>query len=321
MGTTLRTKRLQNVLKIRVMETKREVCGRASTRGLLLLVILFSAPVTVLLQSTEVAPDVADRLRRELNGSTEEKRSALFEIRNLRSPGASLLAVTALSDSNEIVRATAASSVVFISKAEAARSLIPLLSDKAEFVRRETSYALGEVADKSATSHLVRIMRSDKILEVRTAAAVALGKIGDATAIESLVSILRSRPKDDVEFLRRSAARSIGQIAQIAFTGDDTVVTPQNFLPEKFKKFGTGDPTSTPFASAVETLIGVLRNNAESDDTRREAAFALGAIGDRKASSVLQTYVSSSDTYLAEISREALLKIERRNKVPASNDQ
>jgi HEAT repeat protein len=60
-------------------------------------------------------------------------------------------------------------------------------------------------------------------------------------------------------------------------------------------------------------LINVLRNTSESDDTRREAAYSLGAIGDAKAVTTLQTFASASDPYLAEICREALLKIGRRS--------
>src|SRR5690348_13053142 len=46
------------------------------------------------------------------SGSVEEKREALFQIRNLRSEAASQIAIPALRDSNDIVRATAASSVI-----------------------------------------------------------------------------------------------------------------------------------------------------------------------------------------------------------------
>ena len=136
------------------------------------------------------------------------------------------------------------------------------------------------------------------------------------TGLDALISILRSRPREDEEFLRRSAARSIGQVAQLYATGEPTVVTPQNFLPEKFKDVGPRDSGTQPreFRTAVDVLIKVLRNDAEADDTRREAAFALGAIGDLKAAPVLQTFVSSPDPYLAEIAREALLKIGRRSK-------
>jgi HEAT repeat protein len=187
------------------------------------------------------------------------------------------------------------------------------LDDKAEFVRREAAYALGEIGHSLATAPLVKLIRSNAMLEVRTAAAVGVGKIGDTSAIEGLIGVLRSTPREDEEFLRRSAARSVGQIAQIKKTGERSVLTPQNFLPDKFKDLGpeSSGVRIAEFAAAVDVLIAVLRNNSESDDTRREAAFALGAIGDAHAIPALQTNSSASDPYLAEICREALLKIER----------
>ena len=73
----------------------------------------------------------------------ELRRDALFQIINLKTEEASRLALPALSDPNEIVRATAASAIIHIPKPEALRALIPLLSDKSEFVRRESAHALG----------------------------------------------------------------------------------------------------------------------------------------------------------------------------------
>jgi HEAT repeat protein len=317
MGKALRAKRLSSVLKMTFTQMGREVSGRVRIRVPLLLVSLFAAAIGSLAQvPPEVTADAAGQLNRQITtGSTEEKRSALMEIRNLRSPVASSIAVPALRDKNELVRATAASSVVFLPPPDAARELIPLLTDRADFVRREAAHALGEVGDASGTMPLVRLMQGDRIFEVRTASAIAVGKIGDPAAIDSLLGILRSRPREEDEFLRRSAARSIGQIAQKGVTGDSSVLTPQNFLPDKFKDLGPAHVSGNirpAFSTAVDVLIGVLRNTSESDDTRREAAFSLGAIGDNKAVTVLQAFTSATDPYLAEIAREALLKIQRR---------
>lgn len=259
-------------------------------------------------------PETEARLSRQLSGDTEQKRSALFEIRNIQTEQASRLAIPSLTDANEMVRATAASSVVFLRESEAAFLLRPLLSDKAEFVRREAAYALGETGTHIATTALVKLMLEDKVLEVRTAAAAALGKTGDVEAVESLTAILKKKPREDDEFLRRSAARSIGRIAQIMRTGKSGVLTPQNFLPDKYKDTDANTNKSLSpgaFATAVTILTQVLQNINESDDTRRESAFALGAIGDRTATTVLETHRNSSDPYLAEICKEALLKIER----------
>ncbi|MEO7673747.1 MAG: HEAT repeat domain-containing protein, partial [Pyrinomonadaceae bacterium] len=161
-------------------------------------------------------PETEARLILQLSGDTEQKRSALSEIRNYQTEQASRLAVTRLKDSNEIVRATAASSVIFLPKAEAVNAIAPLLDDKAEFVRREAAYALGNVSSPGVAAPLLRLLQREKIIEVRSAAVIALGQSGDVSVIGVLVRILKTKPKDETEFLRRSAARSIGQIAQIA---------------------------------------------------------------------------------------------------------
>jgi HEAT repeat protein len=265
---------------------------------------------------TSPAQDLENLSRAIADGSTEQKRDALFQIRNLRSEIASRAAVPALKDSDPMVRATAAASVVFLPKQEAVAVLTPLLEDRDAFVRKEGAYALGRVESPDAAASLIRILQRDKDLEVRAAAAVGLGQTGNPAAVEPLLSILQRRPSEETEFLRRSAARSIGQIAQIARTSDPYVVTPENFLPDKYKKTdGLRDTAAQPvIGGAVQVLSAVLQNRQESDDTRREAAFALGAIGNPSAVNILRSLQTSPDPYLAEISKEALLKIEAGNK-------
>lgn len=270
-------------------------------------------------------PKAAFLERKIAVGTTEEKRDALFQIRNLQTERASRIAIPALNDSDEIVRATAASSVIFLPRPEAVQVLLPLLNDKAEFVRREAAYALGEVGHSSAAATLTKTLQDDKVREVRTAAAAALGKLGDASAVDDLLSILKNKPKEDDEFLRRASARSIGQIAQTIRTGRSRIISPQNFLPEKYKQID--EPRSEElairfpvFRSAVGVLSKVLQDTREEDDTRREAAFALGAIGSTTAVNVLQAHRNSPDPYLAEIASEALLKIESRSRSLSSTN-
>lgn len=255
--------------------------------------------------------NLAEQIKR---GDTEQKRDALLQIRNLKSEDASRVAIPALEDSSEIVRATAAFSVIFLPKDEAARNLVPLLADKKSLVRREAAYALGKVGDASAIDSLLRVLQKDKIAEVRNAAIVALGAIGDASAISELVKILQRKPQSKEEFARRSAARSIGQIAQIIQTGDRKVITPENFSIDENKSIEKPNypkliETFPAFRAAVGALIETLRNSKESSDVKREAAFALGAIGDDAAVPILQANSNNEDYYLAEICREALKKI------------
>ncbi len=247
------------------------------------------------------------------SGSTEQKRDALFQIRNLQTEQASRIAIPALKDADEIVRATATSAVVFLQSSEATQVLIPLLNDQKPFVRKEAAYSLGVVRDKSATPPLLRLLEREKDLEVKSAVVIALGEIGDISAVETLNKLLSERPKEETEFVRRSAARSIGQIAQIVKIGNAYIVTPQNFLPDKFKQsYGRDITKEFPvFGAAAIKLSDVIQNKNESDDTRREAAFALGVIGSRSSINILQTHQTSHDPYLAEISCEALIKIEK----------
>ncbi len=282
--------------------------------------ILFSAAVVFLFSSTALAqglttPFEPERLTQILAaGNSEQKRDALFEIRNRRSADASALAVPALKDTDAIVRATAASSVVFLPESEAAAALLPLLDDRQPFVRKEAAFALGTVGSWTASDRLAQLLRRDKDREVRTAAAFALGMIGDIDSLGPLSDVLKKKPNDEDEMLRRAAARSLGQIAELIRTGRTLVTTPQSFLPEKYKE--TGDPLAlkanrinTDGRSAVELLIKVLTDSREVDDTRREAAFALGAFGRTEAVPALERSIAAADPYLAETAREALLKI------------
>jgi len=279
--------------------------------------LLLLLQTITLAQTNTDWPQTASRLTHLLSGDSEQKRTALAEIRNLSTEDASQLAVPALRDKDEMVRATAAASVVFLPQDQAAAVLLPLLKDKKPFVRREAAYALGIVQDKSATRRLIDILNTDRDREVRSAAAAALGTIGDSTAIDPLVGILRKKPVEDDEFLRRSSARAIGQIFDLILTGKTSPNTPQNFLPPKYKDVGETSgsvqlPASINITAVIASLSQVLQNTNEADDTRREAAFALGAIRQPSSAGLLRSYLNSPDPYLAEISKEALLKIENK---------
>jgi len=274
--------------------------------GLLVVPMVVSAQVTV------------EHLRAKIAaGSTEEKRNALFEIRNLRTEAAARLAVPLLSDQVEIVRATAASSIIFLQKDEALKLLVPLLDDASPFVRREAASAIGELQIAAAAPALIEALRKEKEIENRSAAAMALGKAGDPSAIGPLTSILKNRPSESQEFLRAAASRSIGEIAQTIRFGKRQEMIPQNFLPDKYKEKREEISEKTDIASLREIAVPILRkvieNRRESADTRRNAAFALGSIGGSAALDLLRTYVNSEDPYLAEICKEALLGAHANN--------
>ena len=333
MGTGAAAKRAAHRLKMRITNYELRVTNvKSAFRFFVILCVLliftseFSAQDNVLTEGQIDWTAQSDFLSRQISGgTTERKRDALLVIRNLETADASRIAVPALRDDSEIVRATATASVVFLPSDEAARNLAPLLKDKKPLVRREAAYALGKVRNPLAVNLLLQIIQKDKVLEVRNAAIVALGEIGDASAVIELVKLLQRKPQAKEEFARRSAARSIGQIAQIIQTGRIAVVTPENFLPEQFK---SAERPQYPrlieqfpsFRLSLNVLIQILQNPREFQDVKREAAFALGAIADESAVPVLQSNLETSDYYLAEICRESLRKIAFAKR-PAATDQ
>ncbi len=247
-------------------------------------------------------------------GEIEVKRNALAELRNFESESASRVALSALRDPSEIVRATATHTVVYLPEEEAVRALLPLLNDKSDYIRRETAHALGIVGNSGAVAALIELLRSDKNREVRAASAAALGRIGDVSAIGPLVFAIQRNRKSKDSFIRRAAARAIGQTAQTIQSRSPSLTTPESFLPDKYKiilrpKYGNLFDAYPDFKSANEVLIGVLANRKESRDVRREAAFALGEIGDSSSIKPLESNLRSQDYYLTEICEEALRKI------------
>jgi hypothetical protein len=251
-----------------------------------------------------------DSIRRNAaSRNTELERRAIVDIRNLRNAEASQIALPLLRDKDSIVRASAAGAVVYLPPDEAAAALIPLLGDKEEFVRQEAAYALGDAGSLSGVGALVRAVQKDTA-PVRNASLVALGKIGDTSAVKALTDVLRKKPNEDNEFMFRAAARSIGQIAEFQRTGRVSNTTPKNYLPTKYKETDpAAPPVSNVFQDAVPVLMSVLQNSKQADDSRREAAFALGAIGDQSAVTVLRSHLNSPDNHLAEICKEALIKL------------
>ena len=221
----------------------------------------------------------------------EERRDAVSQLGAMKHSDASRVAVAALKDLSARVRATAASSILALPAEESATNLIPLLSDKDEFVRREAAYALGSTRSKSGVAALLERLLLDKEDGVRGAAAVALGDIADPSAVASLAAVMRSEvvptgskknsksKKEQNPFVLRAVARALGQ---------------------------------TGSRDAVPALIATLENEKTEDDVRREAAASLGLIGDSSALPSLRNALTARDPYLSKVAQEAIRAIEKQ---------
>jgi HEAT repeat protein len=269
--------------------------------GSFLGVLLFGGASTVFatpgFRQERPAPSALTPLQMEIekqrmrlsSTEVEERRDALMRLGSMHHPEASRVALAGLGDSVAIVKITAAGAILSLPADESARSLIPLLSDKDEFVRREAAYALGKTRSRTAVSPLVELLLNDKLDSVRGAAAVALGEIGDETAVSPLASVLNPQPglvtakrkqkkkKPENPFVLRATARSLGQIGSLA---------------------------------GLPALISALQNEQAEADVRRESAIALGAVADSSALPALREALLSLDPYLSQAAHEAIRKIQ-----------
>lgn len=260
--------------------------------------------------SAQLPADLDSLGERVRYGDDDVKRDALQAIARIKSEEASRLAIPALTDPSELVRATAVGAIVSLPPREVYELLLPLLSAREDFVRRETAYALGDIEYEKVADTLVATYNKNSDREYKAAVLEAVGKTGNTSHFQFLNGVLSKKPQDKDAFIRRSAARAIGRIAERANGLAPLKTTPENFLASKYKS------TATPiFAnvgsmeSLLKTLSKILENRKESPDTVREAAFALGAIGDPSAASILDRCSESTEIYLSEICREARMRI------------
>jgi len=220
-----------------------------------------------------IETEIENQRQRLSSSDAQERRDALMKLGSMRRAAASRVALTGLSDASPMVRAVAAKAILSLGPEESVPALIPLTADKDEFVRRESAYALGLTRSPKAIETLTSLLLTDKEDGVRSAAAVALGDIGDESAVVTLSNILtqsatsgKSKKEKNI-FVLRAAAKALGQ---------------------------------TKSKAAVTALVAALSNEKLVEDVRREAATALGSIGDPAALPALRTAASSADPYLSQ---------------------
>lgn len=224
--------------------------------------------------SSSIDSEVAHWSTRLKSSSEEERRDAAMQLARLKGETAFAALASAVDDSSPQVRAAVVAALAERGDEAAVPILAPRLAkDKDKFVRKTTAYALGRFHGGERTAALATALR-DKELEIRAAAAVSLGDHPDAGAVASLANAL----SDKNDFVRGRAARALGVNGRSA-------------------------------AGSVTALITLLTKDVDSE-VRRQAANALGQIGDRSALPALHRAKRDRDPYLAETAVDAIRLIE-----------
>lgn len=218
--------------------------------------------------------ELPPHLSSELSAPEEERRlDAVITLGAYRSAAVVSALASALRDRSPRVRAAAATGLAAAAGPDSVPALAEALDrEKKASVRKSLAHALGSVADRRSTPALLSALK-DKEAEVRGAAAVGLGRYADPSAVPFLVEALTDRDA----FVRARAAAALGTIAN----------------------------DSRP---AVPALIKLLSSD-ENAEARRQAAHALGAIGDPAALSALEQTSQSEDPYLSQAAAEAIRRI------------
>lgn len=225
--------------------------------------------------SPEIDAEV-ERLSAQLKSSDVEQRlEAALRLSRLAGDAAASALVTALTDASPLVRSIAVDGL-----SEREDSVVPhlaarLTSDKDVLVRKTAAYALGKFSKTERNAALIAALK-DKDPEVRGAAAVSLGDHAAASAIAPLAASLQ----DKSPFVRAHAGRALGV-------------------------------NGTAATQAVPALIKLLASD-EDGDVKRQAAAALGLIGDRSALPELQRAAHAGDSYLAQAARASIRMIEEK---------
>jgi HEAT repeat protein len=178
-----------------------------------------------------------------------------------------------LSDRSPKVRASAAAALAEVGQQNDVHLLITVLAkDKDEFVRRTAAYSLAVFQGTQRSAALTAALK-DKSAQVRGAAAVALGSRAEPNAVRALSAAL----SDKDPFVRAQAARALGV-------------------------------NESGASQAGASLVKLLTSDPDSE-VKRQAATALGRIGDRSALDVLAQAALDKDPYLAQAAQEAIAAI------------
>ena len=227
-------------------------------------------------RSREIEAEVAHWSAQLKSADQEERRDAAMKLSRIEGSAATSALVSALTDRSPLVRAAVVASLGERADTSVASPLAArLTSDKDAFVRKTAAYALGRFSGAERAAALIGALK-DKDPEVRGAAAVSLGDHAELAAVVPLAAAL----SDKSAFVRAQAAHALGVNGSAA-------------------------------TQAVATLIRLLAADQDGE-VKRQAATALGSIGDRSALQALDRATHDSDPYLAQAALDSIRMMERK---------
>jgi HEAT repeat protein len=222
--------------------------------------------------------------------------------------------IALLENKNETVRRAAARALGSIGDKQALIPLIALMkARKGQSTTADAIYALGQLADKEATKPIVGVLSDKKApMQLRHRAADALGRIGDKSAINALHAAME---EPDL-YMRAAAAESLALM-------DDAIGIKALLELLHHKNWGIrvkmvcalgliGDRKYVP------EVLQILKND-EKGIVRAEAAKTLSKIGDKSTHQALKQAMHDSERSVRQAASEALKKLSKEDGGPNSS--
>ncbi|NIM13846.1 MAG: hypothetical protein GTO45_17520 [Candidatus Aminicenantes bacterium] len=202
------------------------------------------------------------------------------------------LIISALKDCDSNVRWKAVDTLCRIGDTRAVEPLIDTLKDSNNYVRWCAAEALGELGDVRAAAPLINALRDEY---VRKRAKEALDKIADGRAVDPLIKAL----KNNDYYIQLTAAKTLEKFGWKP--ANDIELAVYLIVKEDWEKL--------PFIGkpAVAPLINALKDGDYL--VRRNAAEALGKIGDAEAVELLINALKDEDYFVRSNAAGALGKI------------
>jgi HEAT repeat protein/beta-lactamase regulating signal transducer with metallopeptidase domain len=183
----------------------------------------------------------------------------------------------------------------------AVAAVATVVRDPSVAVRRAAVSALGELEDPSAVTALISAAR-DEDMEVRQGVASALGSIENPAGMETLTMLTRDAHHD----VRKEAISSLAHFEDSRTLGA-FVAALKDEHPDVRAQAADAIHNIDGITKAPAELIDLLRDT--NREVRKQAAHALGSIGDEAAVPGLKRAVSDSDTEVRRTAVESLKEI------------
>ncbi len=199
-----------------------------------------------------------------------------------------------LGDDRSQLRQAAAKGLAAIGGDDARTALVAALHHKDPATRATAVQALGDLGDSRSVPALSEIV-SDREKAVREGAVAALGRLGSSDAAEALLAAYQGADRE----VRQAAAAALRALPW----------SPATARQRAFHAVVCGDYAGAVVEGrvALEPLLIALQDR--DGGTRRQAAEALGAVGDPQAAACLMDALGDHDDQVRTAAGHALVRI------------